>query len=170
MIDGIRLCCVVLEFLGLTDLGLLRGDVSCRGRIGLGDGQGLSTAVLCCRVSAGLGEWRLTCARSHCLVVPTVEKGHELLVIPCLCSGFACLVECEGAPGARCRRVAGTGGIWGLVCFVFSRGFVVMEGLYFTPLADVCCPGFIGAGGVLQLSLILLSCTGPFGVWGGKSP
>ena len=43
-------------------------------------------------------------------------------------------------------------------------------GWYLTPLADVCCPGFIGVGGVLQLSLILSSCPGPSDVWGGKSP
>ena len=76
MSDGSRLCCVVLECLGLADLGidvgLLRSDVSCRGRIGLGDGQGLSSAVLCFRVSAGLGGWGMPYARSRCPVGPTV--------------------------------------------------------------------------------------------------
>ncbi len=74
-------------------------------------------------------------------------KGHELLVIPCVCPGFAGLVECDEAPGARCRGVAGARGIWGPPCsFVFSRGFVVMGGWYFTPWADVYRPGFIGVG------------------------
>ena len=94
--------CIGLAELGV-DVGLLRGDVSCRGRIGLGDGQGLSSAVLCCRVFAGLGEWGLPCARSHYPVVPTLGKGQELLVMPCVCPGFAGLVECGG------RRERGVG-------------------------------------------------------------
>ena len=57
--DDMGLCCVAVECLGLAkvgvDVGLLGDDVSCRGRIGSRDGQGLPIAVLCCRGSAGLG-------------------------------------------------------------------------------------------------------------------
>ena len=48
--DDMGLCCVAEECLGLAevgvDVGLLGDDVSCHGRIGVGDVHRLPTAVL----------------------------------------------------------------------------------------------------------------------------
>ena len=62
------------------------------------------------------------------------------------------------------------GGDSGSILFCIFPGVCSDGGMVFYAPGGCVLPGFIGVVGILQLSLILLSCPGPSGVWGGKIP